>query len=445
MSLITEELENMARGKDPDQIKSKRKALIALFPYAVWRERGGKRKMFDAYFDIFAVPEARKLVGKPLVGLLGEASPNSPNWAITLILPYNRWGDELRGDQNPVTGWASAALAVSYTEELGRSVVDSLLRIASKDHLLPFIPVDIWAWLKKRPSLPPICWGRDRGTRNHVVRRVRELGDVELLESYFLLVWSEWDYIYDGGLREMIFSIREDFDGIRVWRRREVLIKRLDHVLGELGKGLKHLRQQKLSLDRFDVQKSEEQCRRLKDELLEVDRAAFTRTPFRLITLFDLLTPARMPQNLTLHSFVLSLSHIRSRVFAALAPPSPNSVFHSHIGSPLSPFYSSTDRRPTLEYIRLPPPPDTKNATLMTSVESGSAGGHVTRVIVPVSVLFDASVLAYASLFASSFTAFLTTICEVKRTSWWTPGQVDPADPSGLICQYFEGRSKDSI
>ena len=332
----------MARAKDPDQIKSKRKVLIALFPYAVWRERDGDRRMFDAYFRIFAVPEARGLVGMPIVELLGEASPNSPNWVVTLMLPHRYWRYKSRDGQNTVTGWAAAALAVSYTEELGRSVVANLLYIVSNKHLLPFVPVDLWAWLKKRLSLPPEYRGRYLGTKGRVVRRVRKLRDLELLESYFLLVWSEWDCLYEEGRREMIFSIREDFGGIGMWRHREVLIERLDHVLGELDKGSEYLEQQNMSLDERHIPIAKRQYGGLRDELLEVDREAFeildlTRTPFRLIALFDLLTPARMPQNPTLRSFVLSLSHIRSRVPATLAPPSPNSVFHLHIGSPSVP------------------------------------------------------------------------------------------------------------
>ena len=319
------------------------------------------RRMFNAYFGIFAVPRARMHLLRKMVEPLNKAGPNSPNWAITLMLRYEHWGDELRDAQNAVTGWASAALAVSYTEELGRSVVDTLLCIASKEHLLPFIPVDIWAWLKKRPSLPPICWKRSMWTDGHVVRRVRELRDVELLESYFLLVWSKRDHIFQiDGLREMYISISKDFGGIGMWRHREVLIERLDHVLGELDKRLEHLKQQKPYLDRSGIQKVKEQYGLFKHELLEVDRKLFTRTPLRLITMFDLLTPARMPQNLAIRSFVLSLSHARSRVSTKLAPCSPNSVFHSHIGSPLSPCDSSMDRCPTLEYIRPLPPPDAK-------------------------------------------------------------------------------------
>ena len=292
-SLIAEELENMARVKDTDQIWSKRKALVALFPYAARRKRFGDHRMFDAYFDIFAVPRARELVGRPIVTLLHQASPDSPNWVVTLMLPYGYWGYQLRDGKNAVTRWARAALAVASTEELGPNVVHTLLRIASDSRLLPFLPVDVWIWLKTRPSdLPPICRGRDRfETADRVVRTVRELGDVEILESCFHLVWSEWNYVCDGALSEMHTSIREDFGGIGMWRHREALTKRLDHVLGQLDKGLEYLRQKNPDIPGNHIPTTKERYGRLKEELLEVDREAMeilTRTPF--IYSFDSLT-----------------------------------------------------------------------------------------------------------------------------------------------------------
>ena len=264
----------MARVNDPDQIESKRDALIALFPYAVRWERGGDRRMFDAYSDIFMVSRAKQLVGGPIVALLDEASPNSPNWVVALMLPYEDWGPKLRNIQNAVTGWAVAAFAVPYTEELCQRVVDTLLQIASKDHLLSLIPVNMWAWLKKRPSLPPICHGRKMGTNYRIVRRVRELGDVEILEAYFLLVWSEWDYVSTSGPGEMCTSIREDFGGIGMWRHREVLIKRLDHVLGQLDRGPRHLMQHHTFSDECYIGVARRDYEGLKGELLKVDKKA---------------------------------------------------------------------------------------------------------------------------------------------------------------------------
>jgi hypothetical protein len=69
-----------------------------------------------------------------------------------------------------------------------------------------------------QPSLPPECSGRSRGSSADVVRQIRGLGDIEILKSYLLLVWSEWDHVGDeqsGGLAEMQISIREDFVELR--------------------------------------------------------------------------------------------------------------------------------------------------------------------------------------------------------------------------------------
>ena len=89
----------------------------------------------------------------------------------------------------------------------------------------------------------------------------------------------------------MCISIREDFGGIGMWRHREVLTERLDHVLGRLDLGLEHLRQQKPSLGEDHIQRARGQYGGLKEELLEVDKEALailTRMPF--IYSFDLLT-----------------------------------------------------------------------------------------------------------------------------------------------------------
>ena len=86
-------------------------------------------------------------------------------------------------------------------------------------------------------------------------------------------------------------SIREDFGGIGMWRHREVLTERLDHVLGQMDLGSQPLRQRNPYLGDSHIPRSREQYGGLKEELLEVDREALeilTRTPF--IYSFDLLT-----------------------------------------------------------------------------------------------------------------------------------------------------------
>jgi hypothetical protein len=97
----------------------------------------------------------------------------------------------------------AAASAVPYTNEAAQNVVNTLLQIASKEELLPHIPVNVWLWLTKRPPLPPICSGRYVGTRAHVVKAVRALKDIEILKSYFLLVWSEWSHFSPGSFNSV--------------------------------------------------------------------------------------------------------------------------------------------------------------------------------------------------------------------------------------------------
>ena len=109
-----------------------------------------------------------------------------------------------------------------------------MLQIASIDDLRPHIPIDLWAWLKKEPSLPPICLGRSRGAERNVIRHVRGLGDPDLLKSYFLLVWSEWDTLSESGLEEMKDSIAEDLGGIFMQHHRWDLTRRLYFVFGAL-------------------------------------------------------------------------------------------------------------------------------------------------------------------------------------------------------------------
>jgi len=343
----------MAQIGGLDQIKSKRKAIIALLPYAVRRERVLDHRMSDAFSRVARVPNVGTFMAQPIATLLSEAGPDYPNWLVTLTSPYAHWG--LGSNTNTVTRWAKAVLAVPYTEEVGQSVVDTLLQIAYVDWLRPSIPVDVWAWLKKRPSLPPVCRGRSVGTRHSVVRRVRELGDIDILESYLLLVWSEWDCVLLEGLAEMGTSIREDLSGIRMGHHREVLIKRLDHVLGQLDRGLEHLRENKSSLGEDHLPRAKERYVELREILLEVDHGALeilTRTSFGLINLFNSLT---RPQNPTQRSFALSLSHVRSRAPITLAPRSPNSVLHLHTGSTPPPLQapSIVDRHPTLQTIHV--------------------------------------------------------------------------------------------
>ena len=204
--------------------------------------------------------------------LLSDASPR----AIVLASPHIPWPLIQRGDL--VQQWAAAASAVPYTEEIAQSVVDTLLQIASERRLLPHIPADVWSWLIKRPSLPPICRGRFVGTHLHVVRAVRALENIEVFKSYLLLTWSEWNNIWLESIREIGSSVREDFGGTEMGHHRADLILRLDHILGQLDRVLGHLSQQYPGLGRSFLWTMKAEYKYLKKVLQETNIKAIART-----------------------------------------------------------------------------------------------------------------------------------------------------------------------
>ena len=205
--------------------------------------------------------------------------------AVTLVSPHIPWGQLT--DKGDVEQWAGTASVAPRTEEVVQGVVNALLQIASEDKLVPYIPVDLWSWLTKRPSLPPICLGRYVGTRASVVSAVRALDDIEVLKSYLLLVWSEWDIIWPDGFDEMCTSIQEDFSGVEMGNHRVDLIRRLDSVLGELDRGFEHFSRYSPECKKGYLQKGKRQYAKLKEVLLEVE----TRKSSPMITHFCILTP----------------------------------------------------------------------------------------------------------------------------------------------------------
>ena len=181
-----------------------------------------------------------------------------------------------------VVRWAMAVSAVPYTEEVGQSVIEVTLQVASFQPFRGLIPVGVWAWFKERPSLPPERQGR-LGTNPHVIDYVRTLGDLEILKSYFLVLWSEWGFLSDNVLHAMESSLREDFCRTEMGQHREDLMQRLDHVLGELGRGLEYFtRYTTRYSDEDKIQASKNRYGKLKDVLLEVEREAAMKTSTRM-------------------------------------------------------------------------------------------------------------------------------------------------------------------
>jgi hypothetical protein len=287
LRLITEKFKTMADIPPADRFllrRSKHKAITTLLPYAIRMEQGGQKEMVDA---ISHVSRALELVFKwhriqtHITAVFDESSPPSLDRAIALISPYIPWY-YWKDTKISISRWAAAAAAVPYSEEVCQNVVDTLLWTSDSHFLLSHIPVNTWAWLKKRPLLPPVCKGRSDGSLGPIVHHVRGLGDIETLKSYLLLVWSEWDRLRTDGLTEMQISIREDFGGIGMWCHREDLINHLDYVQGQLDQGLEYFERHTPRVDEDDSQGRKGQYKYLKDVLVEVEKASMetlTRTP----------------------------------------------------------------------------------------------------------------------------------------------------------------------
>ena len=265
------------------------KAIATLFPYAVRLEQSGKPEMADAIFCLFGAYQEVELrwphIKTHITSLLDKSIPPSLNRVIISTLPYIG-RDVYANPATVVSSWIAAASAVPYSE-VDQNMTQALLMVSCNDDMRPHIPVNVWAWLNKRQFLPPTSRGRSLASWDHVVRHIRKLGDIEILKSYFFLVWSEWQTHSNHRLTEMEMSIREDFGGILMQGHRGDLIRRLDFIHGELDRGLDHFRQY-WWVNRGDLQHRKEQYRRLKDALLVVDKIAMetsTREPPRLIFL----------------------------------------------------------------------------------------------------------------------------------------------------------------
>ena len=262
------------------RIYDMRKAISALIPYAFFLERSGQRGMADAILRAARASSKHhkflwNRLGPYVLAMFEKPNPPSLSWLLELAAPLHG----LSCNKNVAAGQAAIR---SYTGEVCRSVVSRLLHIVFTDPVRPRI-------LDGFPE-------QSKGAGGDLILQIRALGDVGILKSYLLLVWSGYDPIDDqsGGLAEMLTSIREEFSGIGMGRHRGDLIERLDHILGQHE--LPDLRDS-------DIQLAKEQYEDLRRVLLEVDREAvntLTRTSPRL-TLFGLLTlthTCRIPQDL---------------------------------------------------------------------------------------------------------------------------------------------------
>ena len=265
--MITQKLKTMAESENHRPLQAKRKAISALLPYAVWRERDGRPDILDMILCAARASRMYMFTWAHVSQFAITRLPKASSRAIILASPQVSW---FSNRMNLIRSWAVAVSATPLTDEVAASVVDTLLQIASQDELGPYIPVKIWSWLTTMPSLPLVCRGRCFGTRACVVKAVRALKDIEILKSYLLLVWSEWDILWPDGFIEMCTSIQEDFCGIEMEHHRADLIQRLDHVIGQLDRGLEYIKQHEPSFNECDVRRGEGQYRELRETLLTV-------------------------------------------------------------------------------------------------------------------------------------------------------------------------------
>jgi len=178
--------------------------------------------------------------------MLAEGSSPTLKRAAILALPYLElaWldSDEMSGFTEL---WISAADALKDMEGVCQAVVDVLLQMAFFHTVRTHITPKAWSWLNKRPALPPRCRGRLLcSIGSNVLPAIRARNDIELLASYLITMWSEWDCAGDWAFEGMCQALLEEFrgDDDEVREHRMDLLARLNSVLGELGRGLAYLR-----------------------------------------------------------------------------------------------------------------------------------------------------------------------------------------------------------
>ena len=274
-SLITQKLDDYS-NEGGKFLRFKHKAVATLFPYAVCLEQDGRPEMADAIFRAFGARQEPVLrwfhIKAHITSLFDKSNSPSLNRVIILTLPYVDWDIYGLDTATVVARWTAAASAVPYSE-VDQRMVEALLMVSNGCSMRPHIPVNIWVWLNKRLSLPPVSWGRYDASLKFIMCHVRGLGDVEILKSYYLLVWSEWQLHWDECLTEMETSIREDFGGVEMWGHRDDLIRHLDCVRGQLDRGSEHSEQYcRPWTNGGDIRRRKAQYERLKDALLAVDR-----------------------------------------------------------------------------------------------------------------------------------------------------------------------------
>ena len=162
----------MARSKDSCMFQSKRKAITAFFPYAVWKEREGGHGLtvMEAFLSVVKVSSSTTSLWHPIMPFISTLFNAAGTRTVLLTSPHVPWGHGLQ-DVNAVKTWANAISEIAAlapldahgeinesavveegpeteedpeTKEVERRVVDALLHIASVDPLREHIPREAW-------------------------------------------------------------------------------------------------------------------------------------------------------------------------------------------------------------------------------------------------------------------------------------------------------------
>ena len=261
-------------ARDPDAVVSKYKAITALFPYAVRRGQEGDSQLLDAFLCTvkhfpYTSQWTRRHIRPAIPKLLAKGSSTTLKRAAVVALPYLElaWLDS-EDIRSFVELWTSAADALEDAEGICQAVVDVLLQMAFFHSVRAHITPKAWSWLNKRPSLPPRCRGRLLcSIGSNVLPAIRARNDIELLTSYLITMWSEWDCAGEWAFEGMCESLWEVFCGDvedEVREHRMDLLARLNSVLGVLGKGLEHLRVHNPDMQPGELEVIKERYRELK-------------------------------------------------------------------------------------------------------------------------------------------------------------------------------------
>ena len=201
----------------------------------------------------------RRYIRPVIPRLLAEGRPTALKRAAILALPHLELAWLYSAEIHDfIELWISAADALDDADDVCQAVVDVLLQMAFFHSVRAHVTPKAWKWLNKRPVLPPRCRGRLLcSIGSNVLPAIRARNDIELLTSYLITMWSECDCAGEWAFEGMCEALREEFcgDGDEVREFRKDLLARLNLVLGELSKGLGHLkvRHPDMQPDEFEV------------------------------------------------------------------------------------------------------------------------------------------------------------------------------------------------